>query len=138
MKTDRRRFLKAGVETIGAAFAAAAGWVIYQFLAPAQGPGTAGKAGVPRGEVPVGGAHLFVFRGRPAVLLQPSPGRFIALSAVCTHLGCIVKWVPEEGSFLCPCHAARFSAGGAVLSGPPPKPLEAYPVSVGGQTVVVG
>jgi len=93
---------------------------------------------VARGEVGVGKAHFFNFHGRPAVVLQLKPGDFSAFSAVCTHLGCIVKWVVEKQEFLCPCHAGRYSAEGAVLSGPPPKPLESLPVAVEGDQVLIG
>jgi nitrite reductase/ring-hydroxylating ferredoxin subunit len=53
----------------------------------------------------------------------------VALSAVCTHLGCVVAWQDQAGEFLCPCHGGRFSADGQVLGGPPPKPLETLLVS---------
>jgi cytochrome b6-f complex iron-sulfur subunit len=72
------------------------------------------------------------------VALQPSTGQFTALTAVCTHLGCIVKWMPKEDYFLCPCHGGRFSPQGAVLRGPPRLPLETYPVSVQGDQLVIG
>ena len=57
-------------------------------------------------------------------------GKLHALSAVCTHLGCLVKWVPAEGIFFCPCHAGKFDANGANISGPPPEPLTVYKIEV--------
>jgi menaquinol-cytochrome c reductase iron-sulfur subunit len=48
---------------------------------------------------------------------------FNVLSAICTHLGCIVQWQDAEQQFACPCHSAAFDRNGQVLSGPPPKPL---------------
>jgi cytochrome b6-f complex iron-sulfur subunit len=72
------------------------------------------------------------------VLLQPTAGEFLALSAVCTHLGCIVKWVADSEEFLCPCHGGRFSPAGQVLGGPPPKPLAVYGVSIEGDEILIG
>lgn len=58
----------------------------------------------------------------PVVVVRDRSG-FRAFSAVCTHLGCLVKWDTEKRQFLCPCHAAVFDEQGRVVSGPPPDPL---------------
>lgn len=47
-----------------------------------------------------------------------------AISAVCTHLGCIVDWDADTGEFACPCHGSRFDADGEVTSGPAGRSLE--------------
>lgn len=52
----------------------------------------------------------------------PPPGQ--TRSAVCTHLGCIVRRNGLETSRDCPCHGLRFCIDGAVLTGPASKPLE--------------
>jgi Rieske Fe-S protein len=51
-------------------------------------------------------------------------GELHAMSAACTHLGCVVAWNPSEHSWDCPCHASRFSATGEVLHGPAMHALE--------------
>jgi len=53
---------------------------------------------------------------------------FIAMSNVCTHLGCRVRWVAEQNKFFCPCHNGVFDKYGNVVSGPPPRPLDRYEV----------
>jgi cytochrome b6-f complex iron-sulfur subunit len=64
-------------------------------------------------------------------------GGLYAISAVCTHLGCVVA-KQEEGGFFCPCHGSRFAADGKVLKGPAPKALLHLQLSVSpdGQLVV--
>jgi Rieske Fe-S protein len=44
----------------------------------------------------------------------------------CTHLGCPVRWFPQSGLFLCPCHGGAYYADGARASGPPPRGLFQY------------
>jgi len=51
-------------------------------------------------------------------------GQPVAISAVCTHLGCNVRWRSDESRFACPCHSGFYDADGEVISGPPPKRLE--------------
>jgi menaquinol-cytochrome c reductase iron-sulfur subunit len=55
---------------------------------------------------------------------------FAAFTTYCTHVGCAVRW--EEGArlFLCPCHGGAFHADGSVAAGPPPRPLDRYPIRV--------
>lgn len=135
---QRRKFLQILVGGIGVLLAAVAGWPLLRFLAPPGGGEASDQVAINRQEVAPGSAHLFQFRGRPAVVLQPSPGEFVALSVVCTHLGCIVQWQENENLFLCPCHAGRFAADGTVISGPPPEPLESFPVTLEGDQILVG
>jgi glycine/D-amino acid oxidase-like deaminating enzyme/nitrite reductase/ring-hydroxylating ferredoxin subunit len=65
--------------------------------------------------------------GRPgdqsAVYRDPQ-GEVHAVSARCTHLGCIVSWNPSETSWDCPCHGSRFSVDGEVIQGPAVRNLE--------------
>jgi len=55
---------------------------------------------------------------------------FYALSAVCTHLGCLTAWKPELGIIACPCHGSKFNQLGVKIDGPAPRPLPWLKVSV--------
>ena len=55
---------------------------------------------------------------------------FVAMSNICTHLGCRVRWIADQEQFFCPCHNAAFSKDGSVAAGPPPRPLDRYQVKV--------
>ena len=51
---------------------------------------------------------------------------YMALSHICTHLGCRVRWIAEREQFLSPCHNGVFDKYGYVVSGPPPRPLDEF------------
>lgn len=87
-------------------------------------------------EFPVGAGKKVMYRGKPVWVIH-APFGFVALSAVCTHLGCIVEYDAEK-EIWCPCHAAFFDLRGNVKSGPAPRPLPSFPVGVVGDKVVVG
>lgn len=135
---ERRTFLGIILAAIGAFAAGAFGWSLFRFLSPVDRGGEDRQVRVTRDLVAIGGAYFFAFQGRPAVVLQPRAGEFVALSAVCTHLGCIVKWIDESQEFLCPCHAGRFAPSGQVLGGPPPRALDTYPVILDGDDILIG
>ena len=44
-----------------------------------------------------------------------------AMSAVCTHLGCITQWKPDSEQIACPCHGSKFKIAGTVQAGPAPR-----------------
>lgn len=54
----------------------------------------------------------------------------IAISAGCSHLGCIVTWDEDQKIFKCPCHDGRYDSEGRVISGPPPAPLKRHQVKI--------
>jgi len=65
------------------------------------------------------------------VALLDVRGEIRAFSAVCTHLGCLITWQPtSDHVWYCPCHKGKYDTEGRVVSGPPPRPLTRYPVSV--------
>jgi Rieske Fe-S protein len=70
-------------------------------------------------------------------VLTENGREFVAMSNVCTHLGCRVRWVDGEDQFFCPCHNAVFDKQGNVVSGPPPRPLDRYDVKVENDQIFV-
>jgi Rieske Fe-S protein len=62
---------------------------------------------------------------KPVAIYKDENGRIIALSAVCTHMGCTVGWNNADKTWDCPCHHARFDPSGKVLSGPAKSDLPA-------------
>jgi len=70
-------------------------------------------------------------------LARLEDGGFIAISRVCTHLGCTVPWDAGERRFKCPCHASSFDIEGAVLSPPAPRALDRYAVRIENDVVKV-
>lgn len=93
---------------------------------------------IPQGVVvPYKEGRLFISRVESGLL---------ALYRRCTHLGCVVPWVPEEsaldglassGRFNCPCHGSMFDRYGVVHAGPAPRPMDIFPISVEGGSVKV-
>lgn len=71
-------------------------------------------------EIPVG--TLLVLPEQKLYVGHAEEG-FFAMSSVCTHLGCMTRYIPEQGGIFCPCHGSRFDTSGAVTGGPAPKPL---------------
>jgi len=57
-------------------------------------------------------------------------GSFIALSKVCTHLGCALPWNEEMQAFVCPCHGSTFDRRGLATKSPASRPLDYYPVKI--------
>jgi glycine/D-amino acid oxidase-like deaminating enzyme/nitrite reductase/ring-hydroxylating ferredoxin subunit len=62
--------------------------------------------------------------GETIALYKDEGGELHALSPTCTHMGCHVTWNNMEKTWDCPCHGARYSPDGAVLTGPTTRSLE--------------
>ncbi|MBC6445633.1 FAD-dependent oxidoreductase [Actinokineospora xionganensis] len=75
-------------------------------------------------EVPAGGAGMVRDGSGRKAVYRDETGQVHAVSARCTHLGCLVRFNDQERSWDCPCHGSRFDVDGVVLEGPATKPLE--------------
>jgi Rieske Fe-S protein len=141
---SRRTVLSAGVVMAGAGAAALAGCSPSK---KSDSSGGASAAATPSSSgpvvlaavsaVPVGNALSVTYQGKPALVSQPTAGKIVAFSAICTHQGCTVA--PAGKQFHCPCHGSVYDAAtGAVITGPAPAPLPPIAVHVDGPNVVAG
>jgi len=89
------------------------------------------------GELATNTAKIFRFGNRPGILVNTPRGELRAFSAVCTHLHCTVQYDQDDSLIWCACHNGKFDLNGQVISGPPPRPLEAYQVNISGEQIVV-
>lgn len=64
-------------------------------------------------------------------------GEIIALSPKCTHMGCNVAWVQANARFECPCHGGIYDINGQVIAGPPPRPLDRYPIKIENERIFI-
>lgn len=97
-------------------------------------------------DVPIGGVKLFNYptHNDKAILVRLGADEYVAYAQRCTHLQCPVVFQSTEHRLYCPCHNGAFDvATGAVLQGPPPRPLpriklqivEGYVTAVGMESV---
>ncbi|MBM3469226.1 MAG: Rieske (2Fe-2S) protein [Armatimonadetes bacterium] len=127
---------------LGAGLAALAGTVFYPVLRylipPPVKEVTAGSVVAAKvGEMQPNSGKVFLFGGKPAILVRTPEGAYRAFSAVCTHLSCTVQYRAEIGHIWCACHDGHFDLNGHVLAGPPPRPLAAFGVTVKEDDIVV-
>ena len=54
----------------------------------------------------------------------------LAIYKVCTHLGCLYKWVPTNFRFECPCHGSKFQLDGTYIEGPAPRSLDRFAITL--------
>ncbi len=138
----RRSFLKGLLLSVigltGLSFAGP----IFKYIIPKRGKAegnyltTADGKPISAASIRDGESMVGLSQEGPAILIRRA-GKITAFSAVCTHLGCLVKWMPNEGTFFCPCHAGKFDANGVNISGPPPTPLTAYAVETDSESRIM-
>jgi nitrite reductase/ring-hydroxylating ferredoxin subunit len=147
-KTISRRslFMKLGILFNGLVAAALALPIMRYLLASVtSGRGNGYLSWVPLGSVkefPEGKTRLATFRN-PYVM--PTDGKtvdtacwvrriegnqFQVFAVNCAHLGCPVRWFPQSGLFMCPCHGGAYYRDGSRASGPPERGLFEYPYKV--------
>jgi Rieske Fe-S protein len=82
--------------------------------------------------LPAPGEGAVITKGGKKVAVYHSPeGRLTAVSATCTHMGCILTWNKAETAWDCPCHGSVFATDGSIVRGPATQPLEAVDIEEG-------
>jgi cytochrome b6-f complex iron-sulfur subunit len=102
--------------------------VTYQYLSPNVlfEPPTTFRAGTPD----LYPLDSVTFLQEQQVYIVRTAQGFYAVSAVCTHLGCITQWKPELNQIACPCHGSKFTSDGTKIEGPAPAPLPHFSISL--------
>jgi cytochrome b6-f complex iron-sulfur subunit len=76
--------------------------------------------------------------GLPLAITRVSETSVVAVTRICTHMGCTVGLPSAPGNTLdCPCHGSRFLVTGQVVNGPAARPLASFPTVIDGSQVVV-
>src|SRR6266545_804410 len=130
----RRRFVEV---LLGGGFLATAAAFIYpvfRYLVPPKAPDLGGDAVVAGrvGELRPNSGKIFRFGNHPGLLIRTVSGEYRAMSATCTHLSCTVQYRDDLREIWCACHNGKYNLDGRNISGPPPRPLEAFEVQVRG------
>ena len=75
-------------------------------------------------DIASGSGAVTRLNGERCAVYKDATGEVHAVSATCTHLGCIVHFNAGETAWECPCHGSRFATDGSVIQGPATRPLE--------------
>jgi len=112
---------------------------ILSFVLPprTQGSGSESQEVGQAEELKPNSGLVFQFGTQPALLIRTLEGELRAFSAICTHLGCTVRYEPDSRVIWCPCHNGMFDLHGRNIGGPPPRPLPEYRVNLREGKVVV-
>jgi cytochrome b6-f complex iron-sulfur subunit len=126
---SRRYFLES--ISFGALGLTAVGSLVLsgEYLSPnvVREPPTKFTVGPPENFAP---GSVTIDKEQKVYIIRAKEGYFYALSAVCTHLGCITNWKSDEGIIACPCHGSKFDAEGRKIEGPAPRPLPRFSIAL--------
>lgn len=134
----RRAFLKKIVAALGLTTLFAFIYPAIRFLSPVRNVGSGEKVSIRKRDLQGVSSMDITVNNTPVVLINRGGQGIVALSRVCTHLGCLVVYSESRGKLVCPCHAAEFNLEGKVLAGPAPRALESIDVTIDGDQIIIG
>jgi len=140
---SRRNFIKGVTAVVGGLITTVIGVPTIAYLIDPALRESAKEAWIPVGkleDMPIGTPTPFSFtrtqvngwertstsHGGFIIRRSEDPNDLLILNSKCTHLSCTVNWSENDQVYLCPCHDAKFGKEGAVLDGPPPRPLDRF------------
>ena len=135
---ERRQLLKTSLAFLGTTALISFVYPTSKFLVRPKSSMPDAPLTINKDEIPTGTAKEFFFNETPLVVINRRGSGFIALSRVCTHLGCLVGYDKFNNKLVCPCHAGEFDLEGRVLSGPATKPLLRYPLKIAADQITIG
>ena len=139
MTTNRRSFLNF---ILGAGLIGWLGSLFYpviSYLKPPKIPEAninSVKAGPPD-DFSANTGKIIKFGRKPVILIKTEEGSFLAFSATCTHLDCIVQYRTDSKEIWCACHNGFYDLSGRNISGPPPRPLEEFTVNIVDDEIII-
>lgn len=139
MSQTRRKFINTLIGIGGIGSLAAIFYPIFSYLIPpivAEAKVKSMKVGL-ISDIPPNSSKIVKYGRKPVIVVRTSDGEFTALEATCTHLDCIVQYNTETGQILCACHNGIYDLKGRNVSGPPPKPLSEFDVSIINEEIVI-
>jgi Rieske Fe-S protein len=90
------------------------------------------------GKLAPGTALAFVLgSNNPGILYATKNGELKAISALCTHQGCTVRWQSADQPLICPCHGSEFDLNGKVEKGPATEALPTYAARKKGDDAII-
>jgi Rieske Fe-S protein len=126
--------------TAAGAFLLSVLYPVSRYLVPpevGESTATTVKLSIKPTDVKANNGVIFKFGSRPGILIRTPAGELRAFSAVCTHLNCTVQYRSDLSQIWCACHNGHYDLNGKNVSGPPPRPLDAFAVNVRGDQIVV-
>jgi cytochrome b6-f complex iron-sulfur subunit len=112
---------------------------VLRFLVPpevAEAPTLSVKAGS-AASLKANTARLVPFGQTPAIVVRLKSGELRAFAGTCTHLSCTVQYRPDLEHIWCACHNGHYDLTGRNISGPPPRPLDAFEANVQDDEIVI-